>query len=77
MIFEGFQGDKLLFCLVSRVGKDSVGMATHNGLDSPGMESWYGRYIPHPSKKALEPIQPPTQWVPGLFPRVKASGAWR
>jgi len=77
MIFESFQGDKLRLCLVSRVGKDSVGIATHNGVDSPWMESWYGRYFPRLSKEALGPIQPPTQRVPDLFPGGKASGAWR
>ena len=36
--------------------------------------------IPMParfSRPVLGPSQPPIQWVPGPFPRVKAVGAWR
>jgi len=41
----------------------SVGMATRYGLDVPGIESRWGRDIPHPS---MGPTQPPIQRVPGL-----------
>ena len=37
----------------------SVGIATRYGLDGPGIESWWGRYILHPSRPAVGLTQPP------------------
>jgi hypothetical protein len=43
-----------------------VGVATGYGLDSPGIESQWGRDFPHLSRPALGPNQPPVQWAPGF-----------
>ena len=53
-----------------------VGIATRYGLKDPGIETRWGRDFLHPSRPALGPVQPPIQWLPGLFPRGKAAGAW-
>jgi len=56
-------------------GRDGVvGRATHYGLDGPRIECQWGRDFPHSSRPAVGPTQPPIQWVPGLFPRVKRPG---
>ena len=61
-----------------RVGRDSsVGIATRYGLDGPGIESRWGRDFRHLSRQVLWPMQPPIEWILGLFPRGKAAGVWR
>ena len=47
------------------------------GSNSGGGEGGGERDFPHPYKPALDPIQPPRQWAPGIYPRCKAAGAWR
>ena len=53
---------------VSRVAMD---------LEGPEIQSRWGRYFPHHSRPVLGPTQNPIQWVPGLFPEGKDTGAWR
>jgi hypothetical protein len=53
------------------------GLSTRYGLDGPGIESRWGRGIPHPFRQALGPTQSPIQHVEGLFPETKAAGVWR
>ena len=61
---------RLILLLMVLYGQDSsVGIATHHGLDGPGIESQWD--FLHPSRPALGPTQPPIQWVPGLSQGVK------
>jgi hypothetical protein len=52
----------------------SVGIGTRYGFDGPAIKYRWGRNYQHVSRRELEPIQPPTEWVPVLFPRGKAAG---
>jgi len=56
---------------------DVVGIAHRYGLYGRRIESRWGRNFPHPSRHALVPTLPPVQWVTGLIPVGKESGAWR
>ena len=44
-----------------KVGRDSS-----VGITTPGIESCWMRHFSQPSGLALEPTQPPFQWVPGF-----------
>jgi len=58
---------KFLSVIVGNVARDnSTRIATRYGLDGPGIESRWERDFTHPPRPALEPTQPPIQWVPGL-----------
>ena len=61
--------------MVGRRG--SVGTATRYWLGVSGFETRWRRDFLQTSRPALEPTQPPVQWVKGLFSGVKAAGAWR
>ena len=75
---SGFKGLNMNIFLgtVTWVGQGSVDIAIRYGLDGPGIESRWGAIFSVPSRLALVPTQPPVLWVPGVFPRGKAAGAW-
>ena len=50
-----------------------VGIATRYVLYGLEIEYRWWRDFPHPSRPVLRPAQPPIQWVPDLFPGVKAA----
>ena len=64
----------LLWCvLINGVGGLEY-KTTGYRLNSPDIESRWGRDLPHPSKPALVSNQPPVQSIPGPFPEVKWPG---
>jgi hypothetical protein len=72
-----FYPPKISLVFISVGGRDSsVGIATRYGLDSPGIESRWGRDFPHPSRPALGPIHLLYNWYRD-FLGGKAVGAWR
>jgi len=50
-----------IYIYIYRGQDSSVGIVTRYRMDSPGIESWWGRDFLHPSRLALEPTQRPTQ----------------
>jgi hypothetical protein len=63
----------------SKQGKcrdSSVDIVTRYGLDSTGIETQWGRDLPHPSRLALWPTQHSMHWY-RVFSGDKAAGTWR
>jgi hypothetical protein len=58
-----FVSDKIIIIILEPdCGQDSiVGIATHYGLDSLGIESQWGQDFLNPSRPVLGPTQPPVQ----------------
>jgi hypothetical protein len=60
------------------VGRDSVdGTTIPHGLESPGIETRWGRDFLQRPIPALGSTQHPVQWVPSLFSEGIAAGEWR
>ena len=51
--------------------ESSVGIAARYVLDGPGIESWWGRGLTHPSRPVTRPTHPPVLWDTGSFSGVK------
>jgi hypothetical protein len=69
---ENFKPALFFIC----VGRDSVvSIATHYGLDGPGIESQWEQDFLHLSRPALGSTQLPVQWVPGPLPGLKKARA--
>jgi hypothetical protein len=63
----GFPDVLFMTTYTSLCGPGSVvGIATGYGLDGPGIESRWGTRFSALSRPALEPTQPPVQWIKGL-----------
>jgi len=61
---------------LSFVGRESkLDIATHYGLDRPGIESWWRWDFPYPSRLVMGPTQPPPLYECRVFPWGKAAGA--
>jgi hypothetical protein len=63
----------ILVCFSAARRDSSVGIATHYGLEDPGIESRWRQNFPHPSRPALGLTQLPIQWV-RVFPGVSGRG---
>ena len=61
--------------LNSRRGPGERSRATSYGLGSLWIESPWQQYFRHSFRPVLGSIQPPPQFVPGIFPGNKAAGA--
>jgi hypothetical protein len=61
----------ILFIFLYLASRDGVvGIATRYGLEGPGIESRCCRDVPHLSRPAPRPTQPPVKWV-RAFPESK------
>jgi hypothetical protein len=61
-------------CLLVCGPASSVGIATHYGLDSPGIESRWGRYFSHTFRPAFGAHPASCTMGTGCFPGVKRPG---